>query len=605
MQRSHHCNQLRKSDSGKSVQLFGWIDRRRDHGGIIFIDLRDKWGITQVVFSPEHSAELHAQADTLRNEWVIAVEGVVRPRPGDMINPNRATGEVEVLADRLTVLNKAETAPLSMNDFTETSREGEELRLKYRYLDLRRPWVQKNLLLKSRFLAATRRWFEANGFEDIETPILCKSTPEGARDYIVPSRVHPGEFYALPQSPQTYKQLLMIAGFDRYYQIAKCFRDEDLRADRQPEFTQIDAEMSFVEAKDVRATFDNYLQQVMGEIWPELMKQVSFPLPTITYADAMLKYGSDKPDLRLDWEIKDVTSLVSRCDFAVFRNVAQGGGVIRGLAAKGCVDLTRKAIDDLTQFVGRYGAKGLVWMRVKEQNEVETQVGKFFKTEELNALRDATGAAEGDMMFFIAAEEKVAATAMGQLRLEVARQKNLLNPKEMKMLWVIDFPMFEWSETEKRYMAMHHPFTAPIPEDLEKFATGDLGTMVSQGYDLVLNGVEVGGGSIRIHNPEVQKQAFAALGLTEEEVVQKFGYFVDAFRYGAPPHGGLAFGVDRILATMEGIDSIKDFIAFPKTSAAAGLMEECPSPVDPKQLLETHISTRISAEAKKQNSSKP
>jgi aspartyl-tRNA synthetase len=296
---------------------------------------------------------------------------------------------------------------------------------------------------------------------------------------------------------------------------------------------------------------------------------------------------------------------VSRCDFAVFRNVAQGGGVIRGLAAKGCVDLTRKAIDDLTQFVGRYGAKGLVWMRVKEQNEVETQVGKFFKTEELNALRDATGAAEGDMMFFIAAEEKVAATAMGQLRLEVARQKNLLNPKEMKMLWVIDFPMFEWSETEKRYMAMHHPFTAPIPEDLEKFATGDLGTMVSQGYDLVLNGVEVGGGSIRIHNPEVQKQAFAALGLTEEEVVQKFGYFVDAFRYGAPPHGGLAFGVDRILATMEGIDSIKDFIAFPKTSAAAGLMEECPSPVDPKQLLETHISTRISAEAKKQNSSKP
>ncbi len=592
MKRTHHCSQLRKEDSGKTVTLAGWIDRRRDHGGIIFIDLRDKHGITQVVFNPDHDAALHAKADSLRNEWVVSVVGKVRPRPDDMVNPNRATGEIEVLADELTVLNKAETSPLVMNDFTETSREGEDIRFRYRYLDLRRPWVQKNFLLKSRFLAATRRWFENNGFEDIETPVLCKSTPEGARDYLVPSRIHPGEFYALPQSPQTYKQLLMIAGFDRYYQIAKCFRDEDLRADRQPEFTQIDAEMSFVESADVRETFDDYVKTVFNEIWPEQMKQVSFPLPTMSWHEAMLKYGSDKPDLRIDWEIADCTDIVKDCGFAVFRNVAASKGVIRGLAAKGCVDLTRKAIDDLTAYVGRYGAKGLVWMRVKEGDEVETQVGKFFKTEELNALRDRVGAKAGDMMFFIAADERTAATAMGQLRLEVARQKNLLDPKVMKMLWVIDFPMFEWSDTEKRYMAMHHPFTAPVPEDLHKFAENDLGTMLSQSYDLVLNGVEVGGGSIRIHNPEVQKQAFKALGLSDEEVRAKFGYFVDAFKYGAPPHGGLAFGVDRVVATMEGIESIKDFIAFPKTAAAAGLMEECPSPVDPKQLLEVHISVR-------------
>ena len=592
MKRTHHCSQLRKEDSGKTVTLAGWIDRRRDHGGIIFIDLRDKHGITQVVFNPDHDAALHAQADALRNEWVVSVVGKVRPRPDDMVNPNRETGEIEVLADGLTVLNKSETSPLVMNDFTETSREGEDIRFRYRYLDLRRPWVQKNLLLKSRFLAATRRWFEANGFEDVETPVLCKSTPEGARDYLVPSRIHPGEFYALPQSPQTYKQLLMIAGFDRYYQIAKCFRDEDLRADRQPEFTQIDAEMSFVEGPDVRETFDDYVKTVFNEIWPEQMKQVSFPLPTMSWHEAMLKYGSDKPDLRIDWEIADCTDLVKDCGFAVFRNVAAGKGVIRGLAAKGCVDLTRKAIDDLTAYVGRYGAKGLVWMRVKEGDEVETQVAKFFKPEELVALRDRVGAKAGDMMFFIAADEKTAATAMGQLRLEVARQKNLLDPKVMKMLWVIDFPMFEWSDTEKRYMAMHHPFTAPVPEDLHKFAENDLGTMLSQSYDLVLNGVEVGGGSIRIHNPEVQKQAFKALGLSDEEVRAKFGYFVDAFKYGAPPHGGLAFGVDRVVATMEGIESIKDFIAFPKTAAAAGLMEECPSPVDPKQLLEVHISVR-------------
>ncbi len=592
MKRTHHCSQLRKEDSGKTVTLAGWIDRRRDHGGIIFIDLRDKHGITQVVFNPDHDAALHAKADSLRNEWVVSVVGKVRPRPDDMVNPNRATGEIEVLADELTVLNKAETSPLVMNDFTETSREGEDIRFRYRYLDLRRPWVQKNFLLKSRFLAATRRWFENNGFEDIETPVLCKSTPEGARDYLVPSRIHPGEFYALPQSPQTYKQLLMIAGFDRYYQIAKCFRDEDLRADRQPEFTQIDAEMSFVESADVRETFDDYVKTVFNEIWPERMKQVSFPLPTMSWHEAMLKYGSDKPDLRIDWEIADCTDIVKDCGFAVFRNVAASKGVIRGLAARGCVDLTRKAIDDLTAYVGRYGAKGLVWMRVKEGDEVETQVGKFFKTEELNALRDRVGAKAGDMMFFIAADERTAATAMGQLRLEVARQKNLLDPKVMKMLWVIDFPMFEWSDTEKRYMAMHHPFTAPVPEDLHKFAENDLGTMLSQSYDLVLNGVEVGGGSIRIHDPEVQKQAFKALGLSDEEVRAKFGYFVDAFKYGAPPHGGLAFGVDRVVATMEGIESIKDFIAFPKTAAAAGLMEECPSPVDPKQLLEVHISVR-------------
>lgn len=590
MKRTHYNGVLGSAQVGETVSLTGWVDRRRDLGGIIFIDLRDKTGKVQVVFDPAAgcSQDLHATADTLRNEYVVHMVGVVKARTPDMVNSKLSTGEIEVFATELNILNKAETSPLSMNDHNEVSRENEELRLNYRYLDLRRPWVQKNMLLRSKFVHTVRRFFEQNGFEDIETPILCKSTPEGARDYLVPSRVHPGEFYALPQSPQTYKQLLMVAGFDRYYQIAKCFRDEDLRADRQPEFTQIDVEMSFVDQEDVLAVFDQFVGEVLPAVWPECTEQARAPIPRMTYKEAMLRYGSDKPDIRFDLPIQDVTELVRDVDFAVFKNVAASGGVIRALCAKNCVDFTRKTIDDLTSFVGKYGAKGLVWMRVKEEG-VETQVAKFFTPEKLEELRVNLGGEAGDMLFFIASDEKTAANAMGQLRLEVARLKDLAKPGDFKFLWVVDFPMFEYSEKDGRWYSMHHPFTAPT--DVSGFEREDFANMLSKGYDLVLNGVEIGGGSIRIHDPEVQKKAFKALGLSDEEVQSKFGYFVDAFKYGAPPHGGLAFGVDRILATMEGIPSIRDFIAFPKTASASALMEQCPSPVDPQQLMEIHIST--------------
>ncbi|HQB65837.1 MAG TPA: aspartate--tRNA ligase, partial [Fibrobacteraceae bacterium] len=412
---------------------------------------------------------------------------------------------------------------------------------------------------------------------DIETPVLCKSTPEGARDYLVPSRVNPGRFYALPQSPQQYKQLLMIAGMDRYYQVAKCFRDEDLRADRQPEFTQIDVEMSFVDQNDVMDLFDRFVTEVIGKVWDFTPPS---PIRRMTYAEAMLKYGSDKPDLRFDLEIKDVTELAGNTGFGVFNSVMKAGGKIRGLAAKGCVDFTRKQIDDLTAHVARYGAKGLVWMRVKENDEVETQVGKFFTVDQLNALRDAVGASASDMMFFIAGSEKVAATAMGQLRLEIARIKGLMNPSVREFVWITEFPMFEYSETEGRYMSMHHPFTSPMPEHLEMMLSGNLKDCNAQAYDLVLNGVEIGGGSVRIHKPDVQEKVFRLLGLNEEQVKEKFGFFVDAFKFGAPPHGGLAFGLDRVVATMEGFESIRDFIAFPKNTSASSPMDQSPSEVD-------------------------
>jgi aspartyl-tRNA synthetase len=592
MKRSHNCGALRKSDEGSTVELAGWVDRRRDLGGIIFIDLRDKHGKTQVVFNPETNPEVHAIADALRNEFVIAIKGTVVLRPEGMINDKLPTGSIDIMVSDLEILNKAETSPLSINDHSETSRENDEVRLKYRYLDLRRPWIQKNILLKSDFLHHVRDFFHKNDFEDIETPVLCKSTPEGARDYLVPSRVNAGKFYALPQSPQTYKQLLMISGFDKYYQIAKCFRDEDLRADRQPEFTQIDVEMSFVDQEDVLETFNSFINEVFPKVWSDF-KPVE--IPHITYKEAMLKYGSDKPDLRFDLPIQDVSEIGGKSGFGVFKNVVEGGGVIRGLCAKGCVDFTRKQIDDLTKFVGRYGAKGLVWMRVKEGREVESQVAKFFEPSEINELRDALDAQEGDMMFFIAASEKVASTAMGHLRLEIAKLKELADPNEKNFVWVTDFPMFEFDEKEGRYSSMHHPFTAPLDEHVEYFESGNFADMISKGYDLVLNGVEIGGGSIRIHKPDIQEKAFKALGLSDEDVKEKFGYFVDAFKYGAPPHGGLAFGVDRIVATMEGVESIRDYIPFPKTSTAAAPMEESPSRVDPVQLMDVHVTLSDSA----------
>lgn len=590
MKRTHSCGALRLEDVGKTVSLAGWVDRRRDLGGVIFVDLRDKYGKTQVVFNPDRNPEVHKIADQLRNEFVIYITGEVQARPEGMGNDKLATGTIDVKVDKLEILNASDTPPLAINDPKEESKENDDLRLRYRYLDLRRPWIQKNLILKSQFLKAVNDFFYANGFENIETPVLCKSTPEGARDYLVPSRVNAGKFYALPQSPQQYKQLLMIAGMDRYFQIAKCFRDEDLRADRQPEFTQIDVEMSFVDQDDVMDLFDRFVTDVMGKVW-------AFTPPSkirrMKYAEAMLKYGSDKPDLRFDLEIHDVSDIAAESNFGVFKNVVAANGKIRGLAAKGCVDFTRKQIDDLTTHVGRYGAKGLVWMRVKANDEVETQVGKFFTTEQLNALRDVVGAKEGDMMFFIAGPEKTAATAMGQLRLEIARMKGLMNPKVREFVWITEFPMFEYSETEGRYMSMHHPFTSPMPEHLEMMLSGNLKDCNAQAYDMVLNGVEIGGGSIRIHNPKVQEKVFGLLGLTEAQVKEKFGFFVDAFKFGAPPHGGLAFGLDRVVATLEGEDSIRDFIAFPKNTSASSPMDQSPSEVDLGQLNDLHISLNL------------
>lgn len=595
MKRTHNCGELRKQDVGKIVSLAGWVDRRRDLGGVIFVDLRDKYGKTQVVFNPDRNPEVHKIADKLRNEFVIYITGEVQNRPEGMQNDKISTGDIDVKVDNLQILNESLTPPIAINDPKEECKENDDFRLTYRYLDLRRPWIQKNLMLKSRFLKAVYEFFYANGFENVETPVLCKSTPEGARDYLVPSRVNPGKFYALPQSPQQYKQLLMIAGMDRYFQIAKCFRDEDLRADRQPEFTQIDVEMSFVDQEDVMEMFDKFVTDVMGKVWeftpPRHIRHMD-------WHEAMLKYGSDKPDLRFDLEIHDVSDIAKESNFGVFKSVVAAGGKVRGIAAKGCLDFTRKQIDDLTTFVGRYGAKGLVWMRVKEDDVVETQVGKFFTTEQLNAFRDTVGAKNGDLMFFIAGPEKTAATAMGQLRLEIARMKGLKDPKRREFVWITEFPMFEYSETEGRYMAMHHPFTAPLPEHLDMMLSGNLKDCNAQAYDLVLNGVEIGGGSIRIHDPKVQEKVFRLLGLSEEQVKEKFGFFVDAFKYGAPPHGGLAFGLDRVVATLEGEDSIRDFIAFPKNTSASSPMDQSPSDVDLAQLNDLHISINIADKKK-------
>ncbi len=595
MKRSHNCGELRAANGNETVTLMGWVDRRRDLGGVIFVDLRDKYGKTQVVFNPEHNPEVHKIADTIRNEFVIAVECEVRPRLDGMANDKLETGAIECFANKLEILNKAKNPPLSINDHTGVSKENDEVKLKYRYLDLRRPWIQKKIMLKSQFLHETRGFFYNNGFEDIETPVLCKSTPEGARDYLVPSRLHHGKFYALPQSPQVYKQILMIAGYDKYFQIAKCFRDEDLRADRQPEFTQIDVEMSFASQDDVMDTFSNYVQDICTKVWPEA--KIPAEIPKMQYTEAMLKYGSDKPDLRYDLEIHDVSNIGAESDFGVFKNVVASGGVIRGMAATGCLDFTRKTIDDLTKFVGKYGAKGLVWMRVKEDGTVESQVGKFFKEGQLDQLKEAVGGKPGDMLFFVAAREKLAAQSMGHLRTEIAKMKGLANPDEKNFVWIVDFPMFEYKESEKKYQAMHHPFTNLYPEDLEKMKNGEYDGLLSKSYDLVLNGVELGSGSERIHDPKIQQTVFKALNLSEKEVQEKFGFFVEAFEFGAPPHAGFAIGVDRMVATMENEESIRDYIAFPKNTTANSPMDQSPSDVDPMQLLDVHINVREKIEA--------
>ena len=580
--RTHHCNELTISQVGDTVTLMGWVLRRRDHGGVIFIDLRDREGLTQVVFNPEINPEVHAKAHRLRSEWVIAVQGKVEPRPGDMANPKLATGEIEVLVDELRILNTSETPPFPLDEDTEVS---DNLRLQYRYLDLRKPEMSENLLVRHKAVQTIRTYLNDNGFIDIETPMLTKSTPEGARDYLVPSRVNAGRFYALPQSPQLFKQLLMIAGMDRYYQIVKCFRDEDLRADRQPEFTQIDLEMSFVDEEQVIEMVEGMISRLFSDTRG---LDVSLPIERLSFDEAMSRYGTDRPDTRFGLELVDLTEISSRCEFKVFRGAVDQGGTVRGLNAKGCGGFTRKELDDLTEFAIQFGAKGLAWVKVKDDGEWQSPIAKFFSEEERQQIAAALEAEPGDLLFFGADRTATVFQVLGELRVELARRLELLDPDVFKFTWITDFPLVEYDEKEKRFQALHHPFTAPREEDIDKLET-DPGSVYSRAYDLVLNGTEIGGGSIRIHDPGTQMKVLGALGISEEEADDKFGFLLKALQYGAPPHGGIAFGLDRLLMLITGCDSIRNVIAFPKTQKATCPLTDAPSRVARRQLTELHI----------------
>lgn len=579
--RTHTCGELRASDVGKKVTLNGWVDTRRDLGGVIFIDLRDRYGKSQVVFAPQHNPEVHEKAKELRSEHVISVTGKVERRPTGTENPNLATGELDVLADEISILNKADNLPFPTEDEVEAS---EELRLKYRFLDLRRPSVQRNLLIRHRMYQIVRRYFDENGFVEIETPFLMKSTPEGARDYLVPSRIHRGKFYALPQSPQTYKQILMVAGFDRYFQIVKCFRDEDLRADRQPEFTQIDVEMSFVEEENVMAVSEGLLQRLLKEIKGI---DVSQPFPRLSYHEAMETYGSDKPDLRFDMKLTNVSELVSRSDFKIFSEVVAENGAVAGLVAPSCASYTRNQLDLLVEHTKSLGARGLVYAKVTPDG-VESPVEKFVGRDTLERIRHKMGAREGDLILLVSDQWENAYTVLGKLRLEMAKRLQLIDEDKQSLVWVFEFPLFQYNVEEKRLDSVHHPFTAPLPEDLPLLESAPM-NMRARAYDLVMNGNEIAGGSIRIHQSEVQSKVFRLLGISDEEAMKKFGFLLTAFRYGAPPHGGIAFGFDRIAMLLTGQKSIRDVIAFPKTSSAMSLMDEAPSEVDKRQLDELHI----------------
>lgn len=587
--RTHTCGELREKNIGESVILHGWVDKRRDLGGVIFIELRDRYGITQVVFEPTFNKEAHHEAKDLRSEFVISVEGVVRKRPEGTENPELETGQVDVMVNKLTILNEAVTPPFPIRDDIDTH---EDLRLKYRYLDLRRPKLQKNLLLRHKMYQLTRKYFDQNNFVEIETPVLMKSTPEGARDFLVPSRLHKGKFYALPQSPQTYKQILMVAGFDRYFQIVKCFRDEDLRADRQPEFTQIDVEMSFVDQQDIFEIVEGLMKIFFKEVWN---KDLQLPIPRLSFDEAMEKYGSDKPDLRFDLAMKNLNHIFANTDFRVFKEAIETGGIVSGLLAPGCGEYTRNQLDVLTDFVKGYGAKGLIWIRVKQTEnglELESPTMKFFTDEEKQNLIKELGAKAGDLIFILSGSRIKTLNIAGQLRLEMARRLDLIKPDaEPKLLWVTDFPLFEWDEETKRYYAMHHPFTSPRIEDIPLMET-DPSKVKARAYDLVLNGNEIAGGSIRIHNSDLQSKMFRVLGISEEEAQTKFGFLMNAFKYGAPPHGGIAFGFDRMAMIFAGEHSIREVIAFPKTASAISLMDDSPSYVDEAQLRELHIRVR-------------
>jgi aspartyl-tRNA synthetase len=576
--RTRNCGQLRIEDVGTEVTLMGWVAKRRDHGGVIFVDLRDRWGITQVVFRPDLKESSHATAESIRSEFVIAIKGKVEPRPEGMPNPNLPTGQIDVECMELKLLNEAETPPFAIEGDIEVN---EELRLRYRYLDLRRPNMQNALIMRHKAAQSTRQYLVGKEFLEIETPYLMKSTPEGARDYLVPSRVHPGSFYALPQSPQTYKQLLMVAGYDRYFQIVRCFRDEDLRGDRQPEFTQIDIEMAFVNEVDVMEVAEGLARHVFQNV---IGVTFASPIPQITYRDAMERFGTDRPDTRFGFEIVDVTRAAEASEFQVFKNVLQSGGLVRAINAKGCGHLSRKQIDDLATYIAQYGAKGMAWIKVVEGG-LESSIVKFFPEQAQLLLREATQAKPGDLLLFVADRPGVVRLSLGNLRLELARQQNLLKPNNYSMLWVTEFPLLEYDDDTGRFVACHHPFTSPLPEDIHLLET-DPGQARSRAYDLVLNGNEIAGGSIRIHQRNVQQQMFSLLGISPEEAEEKFGFLLNAFRYGAPPHGGIAFGFDRLVALLAGREFIRDVIAFPKTNAAASLMDNAPSRVDSAQLRE-------------------
>lgn len=589
MHRSCGCGRVTEKDCGKELTLAGWVNTRRDHGGLIFIDLRDRSGIVQVVMSPQYGEDAFHKAEDVRSEYVLAIRGIVRERSPETVNPKMQTGKIEVVVSEMRVLNKAKTPPFYVEDGIDVD---ETVRLKHRYIDLRRPEMQRNLIMRHKIVHEMRQFLDAHDFLEVETPILTKSTPEGARDYLVPSRVNPGKFYALPQSPQLFKQLLMVSGLERYFQIARCFRDEDIRADRQPEFTQLDIELSFEDQDFILDLMEHMMQRIFKNV---LNVDIQIPFKRITWDDAVNLYGSDKPDLRFDMHFYDISDLLRDTGFKVFRNVLDNGGIVKAITVKGDAAIPRRELDGLVDYVGNYGAKGLAWIGLNKDGSLKCQITKFLGEDKIREIGKFCEAENGDLILIIADKPKVVAQALGELRLEMARRMNLIDENEFCFRWVTDFPMFEYSEEDKRWVAEHHPFTAPRDEDVQYLLT-DPSKVYAKAYDMVLNGVEAGGGSLRIYQEELQEKVFKAIGITHEEAQEKFGFLLDAFRYGAPPHAGIALGLDRLVMLMLRLGSIRDVIAFPKTQSAIDQMTQAPSEVVDMQLKELHIRVDVKKE---------